>query len=139
MRALINRADNSVAFVETSVSLIHPSMHQEPSIFMVEFDGACLSNVPEEEYLNLFWSPEAEILYIHPETFSLSTPSGKLKMREIAQAIALVPPESRTAGQGQDIAMAKYALGDDEVEAILTDGVLEDAEIAAILGALDGG
>lgn len=139
MRALINREDNSVAFVETSVNLIHPSMHQEPSIFMVEFDGTCLSDVPEEEYLNLFWSPEAEILYIHPETFSLSTPSGKLKMREIIQAIALVPPESRTAAQEQDITMAEFALGIDVVEDILTDGVLEDAEIAAILGALDDG
>ena len=139
MRAMINRADNSLAFLETSVNLIHPSMFQEPSIFMVEFDGACLSNVPEEEYLNLFWSPEAEILYLHPEKFSLSTPSGKLKMRELTQAIALVPPESRTDAQQNDIAMAVYALGADEVEVILTDGVLEDAEIAAILGALDGG
>ena len=139
MRAMINRDNNSVAFLETSVNLIHPSMFQEPSIFMVEFDGACLSNVPEDEYLNLFWSPESEILYLHPEKFSLSTPSGKLKMRELTQAIALVPPESRTDAQQNDIAMAVYALGADEVEVILTDGVLEDAEIAAILGALDGG
>tara|TARA_R110001632_G_scaffold199314_1_gene321792 strand:+ start:212 stop:631 length:420 start_codon:yes stop_codon:yes gene_type:complete len=139
MRAMINRDDNSLAFLETSVNLIHPSMFQEPSIFMVEFDGACLSNVPEDEYLNLFWSPESEILYLHPEKFSLSTPSGKLKMRELTQAIALVPPESRTDAQQNDIAMAVYALGADEVEVILTDGVLEDAEIAAILGALDGG
>ena len=60
-------------------------------------------------------------------------------MRELTQAIALVPPESRTDAQQNDIAMAVYALGADEVEVILTDGVLEDAEIAAILGALDGG
>ena len=139
MRAMINRDNNSVAFLETSVNLIHPSMFQEPSIFMVEFDGACLSNVPEDEYLNLFWSPETELLYIHPETFSLSTPSGKLKMKEIVQAVALIPPESRTDAQQKDIAMAVHALGAGEVEVILTDGVLEDAEIAAILGALDGG
>ena len=139
MRAMINRDDNSVAFVETGFNPIHPSMFQEPSIFMVEFDGACLSNVPEDEYLNLFWSPETEILYIHPENFSLSTPSGKLKMKEIVQAISLVPPESRTDAQKTDIAVAVYALGADEVEATLTDGVLEDVEIAAILGALNVG
>tara|TARA_R110000744_G_scaffold299432_1_gene408816 strand:- start:88 stop:507 length:420 start_codon:yes stop_codon:yes gene_type:complete len=139
MRAMINRDDNSVAFLETSVNPIHPSMLQEPSIFMVEFDGACLSDVPEEEYLNLFWSPEAEILYIHPEKFSLSTPSGKNMLREEIKAFSLIPAENRNGDQLYAIEVARITIGSDEVDDILADGVLEDAEIAAILGALDGG
>ena len=139
MRAMINRDDNSVAFVETSVNPIHPSMFQEPSIFMVEFDGACLSNVPENEYLNLFWSPEAEILYIHPEKFSLSTPSGKNLMRETVKSYSLIPAENRNGEQLYTIEIARMVIGSDEVDDLLADGVLEDSEIAAILGALDGG
>lgn len=138
MRAMINRTDNSVAFLEYGDLRIHPAMMTEPSIFLVEFDGQCLGSIPEEEYLNLVWAPDSEILYLHPETRSLSTPSGKQMMRDIVEAIALVPPESRTEAQAVDISMAQMSLGEDEVETILTDGVLEDAEIAAILGALDG-
>ena len=121
MRAMINRADNSVAFLETSV------------------DGECLSDVPEEEYLNLFWSPEAEILYIHPENFSLSTPSGKNVLREIIKSLSLIPEANRNGEQLYSIEVARTVLGSDEVDDLLADGVLEDAEIAAILGALDVG
>lgn len=139
MRAMINKTDNSVAFVETSVDPIHPSMFQEPSIFMVEFDAACLSNVPEDEYLNLFWSPEAEILYTHPENFSLSTPSGKNILRETIKSLSLIPQANRNMEQLYSIEVARLTLGSDEVDDMLADGVLEDSEIAAILSALDGG
>ena len=138
MRALINREDNSVALVEDNGVVIPKEMSDQPSVFLVEFDETCLANIPREEYLNLFWSPDTNTLYIHPEKFSLSTPSGKAKIKETLQSVALVPVENRTEEQQILIGICYSFLPTNEVDEILKDDALQDEEIAAILGALDG-
>lgn len=137
MRVLVNKEDNSVAMLEKGNFIIPSVLENDPSLSIEEFDGSCLDGIPEDEYPNLFWSPDSRILYIHPEIISLDTPSGKTVMRERVQTYSLIPPSARTEGQNLDIEMARRTLGEDEVETLLTDGVLEDDEIAAILGALD--
>ena len=138
MRALINKEDNSVAIVETHEVIIPKAMSDQTNVFLVEFDEACLANIPQEEYLNLFWSSESNTLYLHPEKFSLSTPSGKAKIKELISHISLVPPDNRTESQNHLVAVAYSFLPRNEVDEILNDEDLQDEEIAAILGALDG-
>jgi len=137
MRALINKEDNSVSIVEDNGVVIPQQMIDEPDVFLVEFDEVCLANIPQEEYLNLFWSPDSNTLYLHPENFSLSTPSGKAKLKELLSHISLVPPDNRTVSQEHLIATAYGFLPRNEVDEILNDDDLQDEEISAILSALD--
>ena len=137
MRALINKKDNSLALVEDNGVVIPKEMIDQTDVFLVEFDEACLENIPREEYLNLFWSSESNTLYLHPEKFSLSTPSGKAKIKEALQAVALVPVENRSDDQKRLIQVCYSVLPTNEVDNILNDDNLEDEEISAILGALD--
>lgn len=137
MRALINKKDNSLALVEDNGVVIPKEMVDQTDVFLVEFDEACLQNIPREEYLNLFWSSESNTLYLHPEKFSLSTPSGKAKIKELIGHISLVPPDNRTESQNHLVAVAYSFLPRNEVDEILNDEDLQDEEISAILSALN--
>lgn len=137
MRALINRADHSVCFLEQETDTIHPSLLADTNVFLVEFDSLCLSAVDPEDYPNLFWDEQSNTLYQHPEIASLSTPTGKKRLRESLEGIALIPPESRTGEQNFVVQLAHSFLAPKEVKDVLMDNDLESAEIQRILGALD--
>lgn len=137
IRALINKEDHSLAFLEQENNPIHSSALKEPSLILVEIDQSCLTGIDPEDYPNLFWDSETNMLYIHPEVASLSTPTGRQRLREQLQGTALIPPESRTQEQELVVQLAWSFLPESEVEQILQDDVLEDTEIQAILGALD--
>lgn len=136
MRAMVNHADNSIAFMEYGDNRIINAMLKEPSIFLVEFDEACLEGVDPDDYPNLFWDPE-ESIFQFGDLLALDTPSGRDLLREDVKRIALVPPDQRVGEMQDIIAQAQEFLPAGELEEMLSDDILTDDEVNEILGYLN--
>ena len=136
MRALINKADNSVSFLEVPGTVM-PRYDNNPTVYLVDADASCLDEVDPQFHTVLFYNKDENAIYRDPNVFLLNTPHGKAFITEELKKISLLPVEARTADFLEVIRQARGVLPADEVDRILADDVLSDSEISDILSFLN--
>ena len=137
MRAFINIEDNSVAFLEYNGEVIHPSFWTLDHIKFVEVPDSCFENVPEDEYNSMLYDEESNRLIRHPSYAPNESERGKAIIRSELIRYSLIPITARNENFNITLQTAYAYLPAEEVEAILADNVLDDAEIQTILGYLN--
>lgn len=137
MRAFVNTEDNSVAFLERGSDVIHPSFWTLTNIKFVEVPDSCFENVPEDEHTSMLYDEEANILIRHPYYASNDSERGKDRLRSELIRYSLIPITARNEMFDMLLETAYMYLPTEEVDRILSDNVLDDAEIQTILGYLN--
>lgn len=136
MRALINKRDNSVSFLEVPGSVL-PRYDNNPTVYLVDADASCLDEIDPQFHTVLFYNTETNEIYRDPNIFLLNTPYGKAFIKEELKRIALLPVEARTEELLEVVRQARGVLPSEEVDRVLADDVLSDSEISDILSYLN--
>ena len=134
MIVYINKSDNSIACISGQVE---PAMQAMDSVKEVNVPDNCLNGIPEDEWPILEYDSANNTLVKDPNTYRLSSASGKQKLIDECNRIALVPQDSRTDEDKFLVMLTKQYVGATIVDNILADNVLTDSEISDILSYLN--
>lgn len=137
MRALINKADNSVSMLETGKTRLPADWQDNPTVFLVTVDDSCLEGILPEHYPVLFYDEAENLLYQHPDMLPVKSQLGKDFLVKELRRIALIPLQARSGESMAIINMATSVLGKAKVDEYLADEVLTDEEIQDILSYLN--
>ena len=137
MRALINKADNSVSMLETHKTKIPSDWQNNQTVFLVTVDDSCLEGILPEYYPVLFYDEAENVVYQHPDMLPVRSQLGKDFLVKELRRIALIPIQARSGESMSIINVATRVLGKAKVDEYLADEVLTDEEIQDILSYLN--
>jgi hypothetical protein len=136
-KAFVNKCDNSVCFIETAQDRIHPSMETNEDIFLVEVDESCFEGVNPDEWLGMFYDEVNNILFLDEAYKTMGTQRGNAWLIEELRRFALVPLNARGEEYEKIYSLAIRYIPEEEVNEIMSDGILSDDEVQDILGYLN--
>lgn len=136
-KVFINKSDNSVCFIETQQNRIHASMENNNDIFLVEVDESCFDGVNADEWHGMFYDEASNVLFLDESYKIMGTQRGNAWLIEELRRFALVPPNARGEEYDKIYSLAVQHIPEEEVNEIMSDGILTDDEVQDILGYLN--
>lgn len=136
-KVFINKLDNSVCFIETETDRIHPSMLTNSDMFLVEVDSSCFDGVNEDEWRGMFYDETNNVLFLDERYKIMGTQRGNAWLIEELRRFALIPPNARGQEFDNIYSLAVQYIPAEEVNEIMSDGILTDDEVQDILGYLN--
>lgn len=138
MRFIFNTADNSICQSDclgglSEIILAEAADPKNGKLFLVELPENCLDGIDEEYWPELFYNPDANTVYKDPRLVNFHTTQGREYLSSELKRLSLIPPERR--GDEFEIIehYARRYLGNDMVDEVLSDNILDDNEIQDML------
>lgn len=138
MKFIFNKADNSIAtgecFGEISEIVLQQALDDNDNkLFVVDLPDNCLEGIDQEYWDELFYNPDSNTVYKDPNLIQYHTTQGKEYLASEIKRLSLIPAGRR----GDEFEViehyARRYLGNQMVDDVLADNILDDDEIKDML------
>ena len=129
MYIYVNEADNSIC----SLSQDDVGLDIIQGVIKVEIPDNSFQNCEAGYEHYMVYDPESSTIYRDDTVIAFECESGKQRLVEELQRIALLPVEVRNEDDFSWVQMAQRFVGQEKVNEVLSDNVLTDDEIEDIL------